>query len=197
MPFQGKAIAMGLTAAFDDTSNALVLMDAFCTAGACVVPFFSYTLNETDSPYSSAQSLRTGARRICGVSPITHMFDAARKAREFDLFVLAPCTLRSLEALCRGTCDTPPLIGARIHLGLDKPLLICVHTGTDGLCALPSIGNLLLRKNIFFAPFCQDGEAPQYPCLRARRDLILPAAALALENKQLQPVLCQRRDPLA
>ena len=60
----------------------------------------------------------------------------------------------------------------------------------DGLGANgKNIGTLLNTKNVFFVPFGQDDPEKKNNSLIARFGLIVPTIELALEGKQIQPVL--------
>lgn len=193
MDLSGKRIGMGITAAFEALGAALCVMDALCAAGATVTPLFSYHVKELHNDVFDGASLGVSARRICAQAPITRLCDARTQARSFDLLLLMPCTLASMDALSRDLSPSPPLAAANVQLALEKPVLVAPYLRTGGLSCLHTLGALLRRKNIFVAPFCQDGESPHFSSVHAREDLLLRAVELALDKKQLQPVLRERK----
>ena len=80
-------------------------------------------------------------------------------------------------------------MAAKAHLRNDSPVLIALSTN-DGLSAnAKNIGELIARKNIYFAPFAQDNYINKKFSLVADFDLLVDAAEAALQGKQLQPVL--------
>ena len=138
------------------------------------------------------QCLRAAALRPL---PVVRSEEAQRAAESFDLLFLCPATLETMARLCRGSAASPPLAAARVVLSRERPVLIAPFVQNDVPGALCHIGRLLLRKHVFFVPFCQDGSGPNFTHLFARTDLVSESVAAALVQKQLQPVLRQRREP--
>ena len=195
MDLHGKTIGMGMTAAYAALPAALGAMDALCAAGAEVVPVFSYHLNEIPAPKSLGCDVNTGVRRLCGRPPVTRLEEAQRAAETFDLLLLCPATLDTMARLCRGSAASPPLAAARVVTSRERPVLVAPFVQNGLPDALYDIGRLLLRKHVFLVPFCQDGSTPNFPHLFARTDLVSESVAAALSQRQLQPVLRQRREP--
>ena len=195
MNLHGKTVGMGMTAAYAALPAALDAMDALCAAGADVVPVFSYHLNEIPAPKSLGCNVNACVRRLCDRSPVVRSEEAQRAAESFDLLFLCPATLETMARLCRGSAASPPLAAARVVLSRERPVLIAPFVQNDVPGALCHVGRLLLRKHVFFVPFCHDGSGPNFPHLFARTDLVSESVAAALVQKQLQPVLRQRREP--
>jgi len=129
--------------------------------------------------------------KITGNIPIASIVDAEPIGPQklLDLLIIAPCTGNTLAKLCNGVTDTPVLMAAKAHLRNDSPVLIALSTN-DGLSAnAKNIGELIARKNIYFAPFAQDNYINKKFSLVADFDLLVDAAEAALQGKQLQPVL--------
>ena len=54
---------------------------------------------------------------------------------------------------------------------------------------MKNIGTLMNTKNIYFVPFGQDDPVRKPNSLVAHTELLIPTIELALEGKQLQPVV--------
>ena len=96
--------------------------------------------------------------KITGNIPIASIVDAEPIGPQklLDLLIIAPCTGNTLAKLCNGVTNTPVLMAAKAHLRNDSPVLIALSTN-DGLSAnAKNIGELIARKNIYFAPFARD-----------------------------------------
>ena len=80
-------------------------------------------------------------------------------------------------------------MAAKAHLRNNKPLVIFISTN-DGLgMNLKNIGLLLNTKNIYFVPFGQDDSVKKPNSLVAHSSLLIPTLEMALEHKQIQPLL--------
>ena len=100
-----------------------------------------------------------------------------------------PCTGNTAAKLCNGITDSPVLMAAKAHLRNEAPLVISIATN-DGLGAnMKNIGMLMNMKNINFVPFGQDEPHKKTKSLIAHTELLIPTIELALDGKQLQPVI--------
>ena len=103
--------------------------------------------------------------------------------------MIAPCTGNTLAKLSHGIADTSVTMAAKSHLRNGRPVVIAVSTN-DGLgAAAENIGRLLSRKHYFFVPFGQDDPQEKPTSLVADFDRLPQTLALALEHKQIQPLL--------
>ena len=103
--------------------------------------------------------------------------------------IMLPCTGNTAAKLCNGIVDSPVLMAAKAHLRNEKPLVITISTN-DGLSMnLKNIGLLMNTKNIYFVPFGQDDHIKKPNSLVAHIDMVIPTIELALEGKQIQPVV--------
>ena len=106
-----------------------------------------------------------------------------------DALIIAPCTGNTLAKLAHGIADGPVTMAAKSHLRNGRPVVIAVSTN-DGLgAAAENIGKLLARKHIYFVPFGQDDAINKPTSLVADFKKIPETLALALEGKQIQPLL--------
>lgn len=179
------------------------LCGSFCTYGQVfpimealakkhhMIPIFSPTAYTTDSRFGTAASWLEKAEKLCGVSPLHTIaqVEPIGPKKLLDALVIAPCTGNTLAKLSHGIADTSVTMAAKSHLRNGRPVLIAVSTN-DGLAgAAENIGRLLSRRNYYFVPFRQDDPNAKPTSLVADFSKLPEALALALEGKQIQPVL--------
>ena len=112
-----------------------------------------------------------------------------RPKKLLDALVIAPCTGNTLGKLACGINDGCVPLAAKATLRNNCPVIIAPSTN-DGLGAsAKNIGLLLNTKNIYFVPFGQDDPIGKNNSLVAKWDYLIPAVEMALEGKQLQPIL--------
>jgi len=81
-------------------------------------------------------------------------------------------------------------MAAKAHLRGNKPVVISISTNDALGMNFENIARLYNTKNIYFVPFGQDNYNGKPNSMTAHIDNIIPAIEMALEGKQLQPVIC-------
>ena len=156
-----------------------------------IVPIVSECTAATDTRFGTAHDLMREMERICDRRVITSI-EAAEPIgpkQLLDLLIIAPCTGNTLAKLAHSIADTSVTMAAKSHLRNGRPILIAVSTN-DGLAgAAENIGKLLARKHYYFVPFGQDDAGNKPTSLIADFNQIPQALELALEGKQIQPIL--------
>lgn len=108
----------------------------------------------------------------------------------FDVLVVAPCTGNTLAKLSNSIIDGTVTMAVKSHLRRERPVVIALSTN-DGLSgSAENIGRLLNRKHYYFVPFKQDSPYEKPRSLVANMDLIPETIDYALQNKQIQPIIC-------
>lgn len=106
-----------------------------------------------------------------------------------DVMLIAPCTGNTMGKMAAGIVDTPVLMAAKSHLRNAGPVVLAISTN-DGLGgSARNIGALMDKKHLYMVPYTQDDPVKKPNSLVARMELIPQTCALALEGKQLQPLL--------
>ena len=156
-----------------------------------LIPIMSFHSYQTDTRFGTALEFRTAIEDLCK-TPIVHTIAGAEPfgpKKLLDLLVIAPCTGNTLGKLANGISDTPVTLAAKAHLRNARPVVIAVSTN-DGLTGnAKNIGTLLNTKNYFFVPFGQDDPVGKEASLVAHMERIPETVQLALEGKQIQPIL--------
>ena len=156
-----------------------------------VTPIFSNAAYTVDSRFGTAKEHILTAAEICGKPPLHSIYEVEPigPKKLFDALVIAPCTGNTLAKLAHSIADGPVTMAAKSHLRNGRPILIAVSTN-DGLAgAAENIGKLLARKHYFFVPFGQDDAFGKPTSIVADFSRIPQTLELALEGKQLQPLL--------
>ena len=156
-----------------------------------IVPIMSETAASTDSRFGTAASFKKRLFDITGRAPVCTIADAEPlgPSTPMDALVIAPCTGNTMAKLAHGVTDTAVTMAAKAHLRNGRPLVIAFSTN-DGLSgSAENIGKLLNRKNVYFVPFSQDDAENKPRSLQSDFTLIPETLALALEGRQIQPIL--------
>ena len=156
-----------------------------------VVPILSDSVCNIDCRFGTAASHLQRIRDICGRDPLCSIegVEPIGPKKLLDALVIAPCTGNTLAKLAHSIADTPVTMAAKSHLRNGRPLLIAVSTNDALAGAAENIGKLLARKNYYFVPFGQDDPIGKPTSIVADFQKIPKALELALEGKQLQPIL--------
>jgi dipicolinate synthase subunit B len=191
MDFQGKHIGFGLTGSHCTYDAVFPQIQKLVGLGAKVTPFFTRTVMNTTTRFGVEGEWVEKIKEITGNEPV----DSIVKAEPFgpktplDCMVIAPLTGNSISKFANAMTDSPVLMGAKATLRNQKPVVLGISTndglGLNGV----NIMRLMSTKNIYFIPFSQDDPVKKQNSLVAHMDTLVQTIELALQGKQLQPVL--------
>lgn len=191
MDIKGKTIGVAFTGSFCTYKKAFTELRKLVEAGADVYTIFSDRSASITSRFGEPSAYLQEAEDITGHKPILTIEGAEPIGPKayLDVMIMLPCTGNTAAKLCNGIVDSPVLMAAKAHLRNEKPLVIAISTN-DGLSMnLKNIGLLMNTKNIYFVPFGQDDHIKKPNSLVAHIDMVIPTIELALEGKQIQPVV--------
>ena len=186
-----KTIGFALCGSFCTHHHALACLERLCKEYTQVIPILSEISAATDTRFGTAQHLVDTVQNLCGRPPICTIRDAEPIGPKglLDLLVIAPCTGNTLSKMAAGITDSCVTMAAKAHLRNARPVVICVASN-DGLSgSAPAIGQLLMRKNLYFVPFGQDDAFNKPTSLIADFDQVDETVCQAFLGRQLQPVL--------
>ena len=184
-------IGFGITGSFCTFSKIEPVLISLINEGAKVLPIMSFNSYTTDTRFGKAKDFIDKFEEITGNKIIASIPEAEPIGPKnlIDLMLIYPCTGNTLAKLTNAITDTPVLMATKSHLRNQKPVLLGISTN-DGLGNnAKNIGALLNTKNIFFVPFGQDDFAKKPNSLVCDSTKIVESVVLALENKQIQPIL--------
>ena len=196
MELAGKRIGFAITGSFCTYGLIMPVIQALVKAGAEVTPILSYNASSLDTRFMKTEDFKRFLTETTGKQIIDDLTGAEPigPKKLLDLVIIAPCTGNTLAKLALGITDTPVLLAAKAHLRNAAPVLIAVSTN-DALSAnAKNLGLLLNTRHIFFVPYRQDDSVKKSTSLVADMALIEAAAQLALEGRQMQPVMLKSPD---
>ena len=156
-----------------------------------LIPIFSQSAYSTDSRCGNAEAHIARAEAICG-RPVLHTLaevEPIGPKKMLDALIIAPCTGNTLAKLAHSIADGPVTMAAKSHLRNGRPVIIAISTNDALAGAAENIGKLLSRKHYYFVPFGQDDAFGKPTSIVGDFSKIPQALEMALEGKQLQPLL--------
>lgn len=159
--------------------------------GADVTPILSDAAYHWDTRFYPAKEFRTLIEVITGKKIISSVKEAEPigPMKTMDVVVVAPCTGNTMSKLANGITDGSVTMACKAHLRNQRPIVIAISTN-DGLGVnAKNLGKLLNMKNVYFVPFGQDDPVQKAKSLVARFERLIPSIELAMEGKQIQPLL--------
>ena len=188
---KGKTVGWVFTGSFCTIDTVLPEMEKMKQTGARVVPIFSQHVAALDTRFNPASAVREKAECICGESVIDSIPGAEPigPQKKLDLIVVAPCTGNTLAKLANAITDTTATMAVKAHLRNQRPVVIALATNDALAGNAKNLGLLLNAKHYYFVPFGQDGAQTKENSMQAHFPSIVKTAELALQGKQLQPLL--------
>jgi dipicolinate synthase subunit B len=191
MDVKDKKIGFAFTGSFCTIPNVMIELERLVFLGADVTPVISQNVANTNTRFGRAEDIKRRIELITGKQCIETIDEAEPigPKKLLDLLLIAPCTGNTLAKIANGITDTSVTMASKATLRNGNPVVIALATN-DGLSAnAKNIGQLLNTKNIYFVPFSQDDPDKKPNSLIAKFGLIVPTLELALEGRQIQPVI--------
>ena len=191
MTLKNKKIGFGITGSFCTFKTIYPEIQNLVSVGADVIPIFSYSTQNTDTRFFKSLDFNNLISDITGHSPLKTITDVEPIGPKglLDILIIAPCTGNSLAKLTYGIADTPVLLAAKSHLRNDRPVVIAISTNDALANNFKNIGHLMNQKNFYFVPFNQDNHIIKPNSMVAHFNQIQPTLELALNGKQIQPII--------
>lgn len=195
MNWDGLTVGYALSGSHCTFAEVMPEIKRFVDAGANVVPIVSQTLVTTDTRFGTAKQWQEQLKGITGNEIISTIVQAEPlgPSKLLDVLVIAPCTGNTTSRLANAITDSAVLMAAKAQMRNGRPVVLAISTN-DGLgLNAANIAKLLVAKHIYFVPFGQDNPLEKPNSLVARMELVMEACEAALQGKQLQPLLVERR----
>ena len=128
--------------------------------GYDILPIMSETAYATDTRFGAAEDIVREVEEITGKKVIHTIKDAEPigPKKMCDVILINPCTGNTLAKLAAGITDTAVTMAVKSHLRVLRPVVIALSSN-DALGAnARNIGEMLVRKNIYFVPMIRDDE---------------------------------------
>ena len=188
---QGKRIGLGITASHCTYEEIIPVIDSLIDAGATVIPVITHSVLTAATRFGTGEEWIAKIEKATGEKVISTIVGAEPfgPSTPVDCMIIAPMTGNSLSRFANASTDSPVLMGAKATLRNGSPVLLGISTndalGLNGV----NLMKLLNMKNVFFIPFGQDDPFKKPNSLISDFSLMVPAAAAALKNEQIQPLL--------
>ena len=161
--------------------------------GAELIPILSFNAGSLDNRFYTAADARQIFTEICGheILDTIPAVEPIGPKKLLDLLIVAPCTGNTLAKIAAGITDMPVALAVKSHLRNSRPVLLAVSTNDALSGSAQNIGKLMNTRNIYFVPFRQDDPEKKPTSAVARFDLLPESANLALQGRQIQPILLE------
>lgn len=191
MTLKDRMVGLALTGSFCTYSKVFPQIEALMDAGAGVQTIFSNAAQTIDSRFGTSSDFKEKAEELTGHKPICTIEGAEPIGPRacLDILVILPCTGNTLAKLASGITDGPVLMASKAHLRNEKPLVLSISTNDALSMNLKNIGHLMNTKHIYFVPFGQDDPVKKPNSMIAHTELLIPTLTMALQGKQMQPVV--------
>lgn len=87
--------------------------------------------------------------------------------------------------------DTPAVMAVKSHLRNENPVVIAISTNNALSGNAMNIGRIFNMRNYYFVPFKQDNPISKPRSIVFDSKYVVPTLEMALDNKQIQPMLLQ------
>jgi len=191
MLLENCKIGFAMTGSFCVIDDVLPEMQRLLNEKCKITPIFSETVYNTDTRFFLAKDLIETVKNMTGMLPLhtIEQVEPIGPKNLLDMLVIAPCTGNTIAKMAAGVVDSPVLMAAKAVIRNNRPVVIAVSTN-DGLGNnAASLGFLLAKKNFYFVPFGQDNPKDKPNSLVADMTKIADTCMLAMEFRQIQPLL--------
>lgn len=188
---KNKTIGFCVTGSFCTLSAVLPIIKELAKDNK-IVPIVSTCVATWDTRFYKAEDFMRDLKDASKSDKIITTIVEAEKLGPsdiLDLMIVAPATGNTMAKLVNGITDTPVLMATKATLRNDKPVLISPTTNDALSNAAKNLGYLLNSKNIFVVPYGQDNISAKPFSAVANLNKLIEAADLAIEKKQLQPIM--------
>ena len=164
-------------------------------AGAEVYPIASEAVAQTTTRFGVGSEIIAHFAELTGRPVMTTIVEAEPlgPSKILDCLVIAPCTGNTFAKLANAITDSAVLMAAKTQLRNGRPVVLAISTNDALGINAKNLGILLSLPQMFFVPFGQDNPEQKPRSLVADMELILPTIDNALQNRQIQPVLRERK----
>lgn len=194
MTLKGKKIGFGLTGSHCTYEAVMPQIEKLVELGAEVLPVVSHTVEHTTTRFGKGEDWVKRIEEITGNKAINSIVGAEPLGPKIplDCMVVAPITGNTMSKLANAMTDSPVLMAAKATMRNNGPVVLGISTndalGLNGV----NLMRLMASRNLYFIPFGQDDPEKKPNSMVARMSLLTETVILAIEGRQLQPVIVER-----
>lgn len=191
MDLSGKKIGFAICGSFCTFEKAFDTLNQLLKTGCDIVPIMSQVAYETDTRFGLAQDHIKHVEEITGKKMIHTIAQAEPIGPKglLDALLIAPCTGNTLSKIANSITDSSVAMAAKSHLRNNKPIIIAISSNDALSGNAKNLGLLLNTRQVYFVPFAQDSPYDKPSSMMAKFDLTIQTLEMALDGKQLQPLL--------
>ncbi|MCL2095811.1 MAG: dipicolinate synthase subunit B [Oscillospiraceae bacterium] len=184
-------VGYAVCGSFCTHKKTLEILKKFADSQIDVTPVLSENSYRISTRFGKAGDFVRDIENITKQKIITSIeeSEAIGPEQKFKIMIIAPCTGNTLAKLANGITDNCVTMAAKAHLRNQKPLVIGLCTNDALSSNLANIGVMMNKKNVFFVPMYQDDTDSKPSSLVCDMDLVMKTFEMALQRKQIQPVL--------
>lgn len=193
MTLEGKKIGYVFTGSFCTFKKSIEQLKEIIKQKAEVLPIMSYNSYNLDTKFGKAEEFIKEIEKITNNKIINTIQSAEPIGPKHltDIMIIAPASGNTMAKLANDIIDTPAVMAAKSHLRNENPLVIAPSTNNGLSGNAMNIAKLLNMKNYYFVPFKQDNPITKPRSIVFDSKYIIPTIELALDGKQIQPILIQ------
>ena len=193
MILEGKKIGYVFTGSFCTFKKSIEQLKRIAKQKAEIIPIMSYNSYNLDTKFGKAEEFIKEIEEITKHKIINTIQGAEPIGPKHltDIMLIAPASGNTMAKLANDIIDTPAVMAAKSHLRNENPLVIAPSTNNGLSGNAMNIAKLLNMKNYYFVPFKQDNPITKPRSVVFDSEYIIPTLELALEGKQIQPILMQ------
>ena len=183
-------IGFAICGSFCTHKYAIEQLTQLLARGYEVLPLMSENVYSTDTRFGTAAELIDRVETLCNRRVVHSIVDAEPIGPKtlLEAMVVCPCTGNTLAKISEGITDTAVTMAVKAHLRGNRPLVLALASN-DALSAnLKNIGQMLVRKCVYFTPMRQDDPDKKPHSLVADFSLLLPTLDAALKGQQYQKI---------
>ncbi len=193
MILEGKKIGYVFTGSFCTFKKSIEQLKKIAKQKAEIIPIMSYNSYNLDTKFGKAEEFIKEIEEITKHKIINTIQGAEPIGPKHltDIMIIAPASGNTMAKLANDIIDTPAVMAAKSHLRNENPLVIAPSTNNGLSGNAMNIAKLLNMRNYYFVPFKQDNPITKPRSVVFDSEYIIPTLELALEGKQIQPILMQ------
>ncbi|MFP4698487.1 MAG: dipicolinate synthase subunit B [Eubacteriales bacterium] len=159
--------------------------------GAEIFPIMSENASTIDTRFGTAKENKKRIIEITGneISTLINETELIGPHKLYDILVVAPCTGNTVAKLANAISDTAALMAIKATIRNDLPVVLGIASNDMLGLNLKNLGVLMNTKGLYFVPFGQDNSNTKPRSLVAKFEKLPDTIILALNEKQIQPVL--------
>lgn len=180
-----------ITASFCTLKKTIEVLKEFKNAGYDIYPVLSNNIIENDTRFGKAEDIVNEIEKIAERKAVKDIVEAEKfgPVNKMDAMIVIPATGDFMAKMANSITDNPANLAVKATIRNQKPIIIATSTN-DGLgLSGQNIVKLLNIKNVYFVPFGQDDFEKKPNSLVAHFDMVIPTIEMAIQGKQIQPII--------